>query len=512
MTAPPCPSATDAPFAIVLDGVIHAAFEAIVTVDERQRIVMINPAALRMFGCTAADALGHDLSRFIPPSHRTAHAGHVARFDASGALELPMGERGTVFGLRADGQVFPAEASISRVDMHGEFGTRRYFTALLRDLSEERGLKTEIEVMKTRMHAVFELAPVAIWITDGEQIVFANRACEALFGATDRSDLVGRSIYSLLLPQSHAAVRERVAQALSTNAPVPPVTERIARLDGGEREVLIAIASLPDHGRTAMQMVINDITERSRESQELARSRHELRRLSANLVDAREEERRRIARELHDELGQRLTALKMELASLSVPTPSAPSAPHERIAAMLEMVDETVASVRRIATELRPLMLDDLGLNAAIESLANGWALRMGIAVRLRLGKADPPVGDAASIALYRMVQEALTNVARHAGASEVQVELRREAGDLVLTVQDNGVGFTEPSMYQEGSHGLMGLRERAYMLGGHLEVGNSPRGGGRIAVRLPLLPAAGPAAAAKRSPRAAKAKAPPRP
>ena len=131
--------------------------------------------------------------------------------------------------------------------------------------------------------------------------------------------------------------------------------------------------------------VINDITERSRESQELERSRHELRRLSANLVDAREEERRRIARELHDELGQPLTALKMELASLTVPTPSAP---HERIAAMLEMVDETFASVRRIATELRPLMLDDLGLNAAIESLVNGWARRMGIAVRLRLCEA----------------------------------------------------------------------------------------------------------------------------
>lgn len=489
MSAPTTPSLADRLFGMAQAGIIHAAFEAIVTVDDQQRIVMINPAAQRMFGCTAAEALGSELSRFIPSQHRATHARHVSEFSASDAVELPMGKRGTVFGIRANGEEFPAEASISRVDMADEFGTRRYSTALLHDLSEEQGLKAEIDALQRRMRAIFELAPVAIWITNGDRIVFANEACARLFGAADRAALVGRSIYSLLMPESHQAVRQTVAQALASETTLPLLSERIARLDGTVRDVVIAVAGLPDHGNSAMQMVITDISERTRESQELERSRRELRRLSASLVNAREEEQRRIARELHDELGQRLTALKMQLSSLaSLPQRSARD---QRVASMLEMVDETVASVRRIATELRPLMLDDLGLVAAIDWLARESARRMGIEVKMRLGDTEPPVSEAAAIALYRMVQEALTNIARHAHATEASIEIRRESDELVVTVQDNGVGFSEESIHRERSHGLMGIRERAYMLGGSLEIGNLPCGGGSIAVRLPLLPAA---------------------
>ncbi|HSI58139.1 MAG TPA: sensor histidine kinase [Ideonella sp.] len=230
---------------------------------------------------------------------------------------------------------------------------------------------------------------------------------------------------------------------------------------------------------------------------ELERSRLELQQLSASLVEAREEERRRIARELHDELGQQLSALKMEVSSLT-------SAPHsalqaERFKGMLEMIDETVASVRRIAADLRPLMLDDLGLNAAVEWLARMSSRRMGIQITLRLGEYPEPLPERASIALYRMVQEALTNIARHANASEALIEIRHVGEQLWLTVEDNGVGFRPHSMRREGSHGLMGMRERAHMLGGSLEIGSAETGGGRIRVCLPLEPQApGPAPAAE--------------
>jgi len=470
------------PFDTVHGGAVNAASEAIVTVDEQQRIVMINPAAQRMFGCSAADALGSPLSRFIPADRREAHARHVADFARTGVLEASMGERGLISGLRANGEVFAAAASISRVAVNGPAGPIHYFTALLRDLSREQDLQQQIDALNRRMRAVFELAPVAIWITEGDRIVFANRACAALFGSSQREALIGRSIYDLLAPESCDAVRRAVSAALRGEVAAPTINERIARLDGDLRDVVIAIAGLPDHGRTVVQMVITDVTERALESRELEHSRRNLRRLSASMVQAREDERRRIARELHDELGQRLTALKMELSSLG-----GEAAGSARIDPMLEMVDDTVATVRRIATELRPLMLDDLGLNAAIEWLADGWSRRMGVAVTLHLGAADPAVDDAASIALYRMVQEALTNIARHARATEVCIEVQQTDNELLLTVMDNGVGFDEASIYREGSHGLMGMRERALMLGGQLEIGNSPRGGGRVTVRLPL-------------------------
>ena len=113
---------------------------------------------------------------------------------------------------------------------------------------------------------------------------------------------------------------------------------------------------------------------------------------------------------------------------------------------MLEMIDDTVASVRRIAADLRPMMLDDLGLNAAIEWLARDAARRMDMEITVRLGEEDPPVTQGAAIALYRMVQEALTNVARHARATDVSIEMRQEGGELVLTVRDNGIGFSAPT------------------------------------------------------------------
>jgi two-component system sensor histidine kinase UhpB len=463
----------------------YEACDAIVAVDEQQRIVIFNAAAERMFGYSAAEALGSPLSRLIPPDRREAHARHLGDFDRSGRAEARMGERGFVTALRANGERFAAEASISRAEFAGAPGRGRVFIALLRDLELEQGLQQQVDLLNRRIRAVFELAPVAIWITDAERIVFANHACAALFGANHRKVLIGRSIYELLASKSHDAVRQTVTQALQGAAKASTVQETIARLDGQQRDVIIAIAGLPDHGRTVVQMVITDISEREHENRELERSRRSLRSLSSNMVQAREDERRRIARELHDELGQRLTALKMELATLNVDAPE--SAPAGRIGAMLEMVDDTVATVRRIATELRPLMLDDLGLNAAIEWLADSWSRRMGVAVTLHLEATDLPIGDAGRIALYRMVQEALTNIARHARATKVCIEVQQSGGDLLLTVLDNGVGFDEASMFREGSHGLLGIRERALMLDGELTIGNSPSGGGRVTVRLPF-------------------------
>lgn len=480
------PNSSMGPLASMGNRIVQAALEAIVTVDEEQRIVMINPAAQRMFGYTAPEVLGKNLSQLIPGRYRKAHAAHVRQFDQAGVAERAMGQRSPIVGLRANGEEFPMQASICRLDVADSFGPRRFFAALMCDLSDVDRLRDQIEDYNKRLRVIFEAAPIAIWIIDHDQIIFANRACATLFEVADPQALVGRSIYTLLGPDSHERVRDAVVQALASEKPIIAGKERIARADGSVREVEIAAAALPDHGHTVLQMAITDVTAITLESRDLKTSREQLRQLSASLVDAREEERRRIARELHDELGQRLTALHMELSSLQAS--ALEPAAKERIASMLGMVDETMASVRRIATELRPLMLDDLGLVSAIEWLSESWARRMGIEVSLDIGQDDPPVSCTACIALYRMVQEALTNIARHAQATRVRIRMRQQAGELVLTVRDNGIGFSEQSMLREGSHGLVGIRERAYMLGGHLEIGNASKGGGRIQVRLPLI------------------------
>ena len=452
------------------------------TIDDQQRVVMVNAAASRMFGCPAAEMLGSDLSRFIPPGPRAAHAQQVQQFLNSDIVERHALMRKTITGLRANGEEFLGEATITRMATADALGAHRLVTAQLRDLSD---LRNRMVSFTERMRSIIDLAPLAVWIIDGDRIVYANRASATLFGAADPQGLLGRSIYSLLRPESHAAVRQGLSLALGTDAAAPVINERIARLDGQARDVEIAVAALPDHGITTLQVVISDVTDRIHLHRKLQASRQELRRFTAGLVEAREAERRHIARELHDELAQRLTAMKMALATLGMPrTPSAADPP---LAALVEMIDDTTAAVRRIAADLRPPMLDDLGLNAAIDWLANGWARRMGLSVSLTLEPNDPTIGEPASIALYRILQEALTNVVRHSKASQVRVALHSGANAVVLTVQDNGIGLPAQAGHQSGSHGVLGMRERCQMLGGQFEIGSTPGGGVGVTVRLPL-------------------------
>jgi two-component system, NarL family, sensor histidine kinase UhpB len=466
------------------NSILHAAHEAIVMFDEAQKVVAVNAAAEQSFRCAAAELLGQPLSRLVPVAVRMSHEALAQEYMRSESLQQRLVAHRRVTALRPDGSQFPAEITLSTVNMAGA-SPRRCVAALILDLSEQSRLQQELDGFKRRLRSVFELAPVAIWIADNDRIVFANRAAEHLFG--DGDGLVGLPLYELLGDTTRQQLRSQVARTLAGEPGVSVVHGHVVRADGAEREVEIALAALPDHGRTTVQMVVADVTQQRREAAALAESREALRKLSTNVVEAREEERRRIARELHDELGQRLTALKMELAALRA---SAPAGSSEQIENMIGMVDETLSSVRRISTDLRPMMLDDLGLNAAIEWLARDAARRLGIEVTVRLGENEPALDDRVATAAFRMVQEALTNVARHSRATDVQIELRQHDGELELTVTDNGVGYPADAMRREGSFGLVGMRERATMLGGRVEFGNPAGGGARLVVHLPLAPA----------------------
>jgi len=345
--------------------------------------------------------------------------------------------------------------------------------------------------------SLIDLMPAAIWITDGDQIAYANAASAVLFGACDRQQLIGQSIYALLRTSSHAAVRLLQQRALiATDAP-QRLRERIACLDGNSRDVEIAMVALPDHGRRTLQMVISDISDHAHVHRTLQKSGHDLQRFTVQLLNAREAERRRIARELHDDLGQRLQALKLALKGMAAAsTPPSEAAWHDQLNALLTQVDETSASVRRIAFDLRPAILDDLGLTEAIESLARRWSLHSGLPVQLQLMQTDARLGDAVMIALYRIAQESLTNIGKHAGATQVWLALQSADDGLTLVVEDNGTGLDEATAQRNGGHGLLGMRERCRLLGGSIEFGRSVSGGMRIVVWLPLAPAQRSAAA----------------
>jgi hypothetical protein len=238
-----------------------------------------------------------------------------------------------------------------------------------------------------------------------------------------------------------------------------------------------------------------DITDRYLAAAEVAQSRAELRALAARLESVREEERTRIARELHDELGQALTGLKLDLAWMERRL-SRHSQPEvvDRCASVLRRLDDVMISVRRIITELRPSVLDQLGLADAIEWQAQDFAARTGLDLELDIDCSGPSPSGAIGSAVFRMLQEALTNVAKHARASRVRVALSIEGEVLSLDVTDDGRGISRDEMRGSHSLGLLGLRERAIALGGSVSVFSEAISGTTVSLRLPLPPATAPA------------------
>ncbi len=224
-----------------------------------------------------------------------------------------------------------------------------------------------------------------------------------------------------------------------------------------------------------------DVTNRVLAAQELEQSRTELRALAARLQATREEERTRIAREIHDELGQELTALKLDVAWLETQRPGSLGD-----VSLTARIDETMQVVRRIASELRPSVLDQLGLQAAIECLVQEATQRTGIAIKLQAEEFPKLPGEVASHA-YRIIQEALTNVTRHSKATRVDVAVRRLEKAIILAVEDNGVGFVPQSLSGLRSLGLVGMRERALACGGTLLIRGSPGEGTAIVVTIPV-------------------------
>jgi len=218
----------------------------------------------------------------------------------------------------------------------------------------------------------------------------------------------------------------------------------------------------------------------------LRESHEQLRSLSVHLQHMREAERTRIAREVHDELGQALTGLKLQLTWLASRLPKELKALETQAEVMSEHIDQTIQSVRRIATELRPGLLDTAGLQAALEWQANEFQTQTGIRCRVKAALEETLWDQDVNTAFFRIFQETLTNIIRHAGATRVDVRLLESAGDFLLEVRDNGRGISEAEIHNTKSIGLLGMRERAVLLGGEVRLRGEPGKGTTVTVRIP--------------------------
>jgi PAS domain S-box-containing protein len=477
-----------------LEAIMRSAMDAIITIDAQQRVVLFNAAAERMFGIAAGEAIGGPLERFIPARLRAAHVAHVDRFARTGDTSRRMGLQMSLAAQRADGTEFPIEASISQATVDGQ----RLLTVILRDVSErvQAGARLErahaaLHEGEARLEAIVRSAMDAIITVDaGSRVVLFNGAAERLFGVA-APDAVGSPLDRFIPPRfrgAHAGHIERFVRTGETSRRMGMQTALWAlHADGSEFPIEASISHATVGGQKLLTVILRDITERVAAERKIRQAGEELRSLSVAMLEVREAERTRIARELHDELGQALTALKMDVDLMAATLPDGRDDLQERIRAMREMLDFTVATTRRISADLRPLVLDDLGLGAAAEWLAHNVVQRAGVACDLHIDPSCADLGEPHASALFRIMQESLTNVTRHAHARRVEVALERAGDDAVLTVRDDGVGIEPGSRPKPTSFGLRGIRERVLLLGGDVRISSAAGAGTTVVARIPL-------------------------
>ena len=452
-------------------------------------ILSMDGIAERMFGVSAQAVAGRPLQSLLAAGKPFVLPLHAPASGAAAETSATSGHAARLQSRRPDGALVTVDVRVERIPaavcQPPGFG----FVAMVRSLGLKAPAPAPSGLVERQLRALIELSPIAVWVADGERVVFANRAAAKLLGLDSETALIGQSVYALVGPTHHGDLRRRLASVVRQEGQVETLQVPLLGPDREPLEVEIALAGLPNHGRTSVQMVVSNISQRNRELREVQRSRQLFKRLSAHIVEAREEERRHLARELHDELSQHLGALRMDISECA--RMHGMEAGDGGMPQILAALDGILAYVHRIAANLRPPMLDDLGLGDAIETLSADFSRRMGVRVRIDNDLGEAQVDDKVSIAAYRMVQEALTNVARHAHASEVQIELHRGADELVLSVRDDGVGLPAPtSSPRDSQFGLLGMQERADALGGSLQIENLKEGGVRLLVHLPFEPA----------------------
>ncbi|MBI3138735.1 MAG: PAS domain S-box protein [Sphingobacteriales bacterium] len=351
-----------------------------------------------------------------------------------------------------------------------------------RDITERKKAELAVRFSEEKYRTLVEQAADTIALYDEKgNILDTNTSSCRLLGYT-REELAGMRLDQLLLPEEieENPVRYDVLSAGGSTVKI----RRMRRKDGSVVVTEVRSQQLPD-GR--FLSVVRDMTERIRAEEELKSSYKAIRNLTAHLQNIREEERANIAREIHDELGQQLTVLKMDIAWLNKRFQGVDEKVNLRLKDLLIMLDETVQSVRRISSQLRPSLLDDLGLIAAMEWQLGEFEKRAGIKTGLSAPQDEIPVPDTAKTALFRIFQESLTNVVRHSSAKKVSVELKEEQGQLVMTIKDDGKGFDLTRVAEKKTLGILGMKERSEMMGGRYEIRSIPGEGTTVVVSVPV-------------------------
>jgi two-component system sensor histidine kinase UhpB len=461
----------------IKDKAIASSLNAIAIADLDHNLTYVNRSFLDLWGYKdEREVLGRPSSSFWESKKRAKDVARTSLTKGSWASEL--------VAKRKDRSTFIVQLSANLV--LDKYGKPICMMASFMDISKSKQAEEALRESEEQYRAIFDQAPDSVVLVDGktgELVEFNDNAYKNL-GYT-RKEFKKLRIPDFEIIESAEKVAKHIKNIIREGS---DTFETKHRTKSGEvRVILVSSRAISIKGRNFVQSIWSDITDRKRAEEEIKNSQLQLRNLTAHLQSVREEERTHIAREMHDELGQALTAMKMDLSWLDKRLPKDQKPLFEKTKSMSKLADATLQTVKKISSELRPGLLDDLGLTAAIEWQAEEFQTRTGIKCAITVDPEDIILDKDRSTAIFRIFQETLTNVARHAKATRIKVSLKEKAGKIELKVRDNGKGITEKQVSNPKSFGLIGIRERAYYLDGKVVIKGLQDKGTALTIRIPL-------------------------
>ncbi len=461
------------------------------SINERGVLVSVSDHWLDALGYRREEVVGRELTAFMTDSSRRyAREQVIPRFFRTGnCKDIPyqfVTKNGEIIEvlLSAIGDRDSSGRIVRSLAVSIDITKRKRAEEQLRRAQEElsrhsRDLEKQVRKRTAEINSILRYTPAVIYIKDREgRYLMVNFRFAELFGI-DRAGVVGLTDAEFL-PPAVAAQFCRHDQEVMTRGEARQVVEYIPQGDSRRTYLSVKFPVYDDVGEpSGICGIATDITE-------LKKAQDQLRRLSGGIMASQEKERAAIARGLHDELGQVLTALRFEAAWLQGRLAKLDEEAARRALTMSSLIDDAIDEVRGIALRLRPGILDDLGLVDALEWYAADFERRTGISCTCKCGEV-PPLGNLLATAAYRIAQEALTNVARHAAAEQVQVELEVRGGFLQLRIVDDGRGFAPGCLREAAGLGVAGMRERAGLVGGSLTVTSRPGAGTRVVFQVLL-------------------------
>jgi PAS domain S-box-containing protein len=447
-----------------LRAILETAVEGILTIDERGSIESINPAAEQMFGYSAEEVVGRNVSMLMPSPYREEHDGYLGNYHRTGSARI-IGIGREVTAQRKDGSVFPIDLSVSEVRL----ADRRMFAGFVRDITERKAAESAL----LHFAAIVGSSDDAIIgkTLDG-RVTSWNRGAEKIFGYTS-AEMMGRPI-SVLYPPDRIGEESMILARLRRGESIEHYETVRRRKDGRLIDVFVTISPIRDSSGTIIgaSKIGRDITERKQMQKEI--------------LEISDREQRRIGQDLHDGLCQQLAGIEL-MSQVLAGNLAGKSKEHARRASEIAgHVREAISHTRSLARGLSPVTLESEGLMSALQDLATTTEKIFNVTCRCSFPKPVEIRDHALATHLFRIAQEAVSNAIKHGKATRILIQLRERGGEVSVTVADNGSGLPEPLPKSKGI-GLRIMQSRASMIGGTLLIVNDPKGGARITCSVAL-------------------------